>query len=70
MPTRDDLWLWVHEAVAALGGEASVVDVAKEIWNAHDGDIRKSGDLFYTWQYDMRWAAQRLREQGKLKLNG
>lgn len=70
MPTRDDLRLWVYEAVAALGGEASVVEVAKEIWDRHEKDLRKSGDLFFTWQYDIRWAAQRLREQGKLRLNG
>jgi len=25
------------------------------------------GDLFYTWQYDMRWAATKLRRDGKLK---
>ncbi|SDW39046.1 hypothetical protein SAMN05444006_10397 [Allgaiera indica] len=29
-----------------------------------------SGDLFYTWQYDMRWAAQNLRGAGKLVLSG
>ena len=26
-----------------------------------------SGDLFYTWRYDIRWAAQTLRDSGVLK---
>jgi hypothetical protein len=26
-----------------------------------------SGDFFFTWQYDIRWAAQTLRDKGALK---
>ncbi len=43
-----------------------MVDVAKEIWREHETDLRSSGDLFYTWQYETRWAAQKLRDEGKL----
>jgi len=43
-----------------------VVDVAREIWQRHEADLRLSGDLFYTWQYDIRWAAQVLRNEGVL----
>mgnify|MGYP001086020374 CR=1 FL=1 len=60
---RDLLKDWVLQAVEAAGGEASPTDVAKHIWLHHERDLRDSGDLFYTWQYDMRWAAQKLRDQ-------
>lgn len=64
--SRDDLAAWVHEALRDHGGEASVLDVAKHIWAEHENDLKASGSLFYTWQYDMRWAAKRLRDEGKL----
>ncbi|MEI9990143.1 MAG: hypothetical protein WDM86_08900 [Rhizomicrobium sp.] len=61
MANRELLKNWVFDAVKALGGEAQVKDVARHIWENHEAELRKSGDLFYTWQYDMRWAAQHLR---------
>jgi hypothetical protein len=33
------------------------------LWKKHEPELRKSGDLFYTWQYGMRWAATELRKQ-------
>jgi hypothetical protein len=65
--TREDLQAVVLEAVKALGGSAPLVEVAKRIWSTHEQELRESGDLFYTWQYDMRWAAQKLRDDGALK---
>ena len=70
MATKSDLEGWVLKAVQDLGGEATVLDVAKELWQVHEHDLRASGDLFFTWQYDMRWAAQNLRGDGKLALLG
>lgn len=67
MATKYDLQTWVLEALEALGGSGTVVEVAKEIWQRHEADLRSSGDLFYTWQYDMRWAAQALRDTGRAK---
>lgn len=58
---------WVLEALHRLGGGAHYIIIAKYIWDHHENDLRKSGDLFYRWQYDMRWAAKVLRLQGKLK---
>lgn len=26
--------------------------------------LKKPGDMFYTWQYDMRWACTKLRKRG------
>ena len=58
---------WVREALLALGGRAKLVDVAKEIWSQHEDDLKNSRDLFYTWQYDMRWSATALRRAGIMK---
>ncbi|MGB3028369.1 hypothetical protein [Paradevosia shaoguanensis] len=68
MSRKDDLKNWVYEAVRRRG-EASVLDVAKDIWHAHEAEIHAFGDGFYTWQYDMRWAAQDLRAEGKLVIS-
>lgn len=67
MATKHDVTNWVVDALQALGGRASLVGVAKEIWRHHDLDLRSSGDLLYTWQYDMRWSANVLRNKGVLK---
>ena len=66
MTDRQDLREWVLSALISLGGEAQVVDVAKHIWQHHEAELRRAGDLFFTWQYDMRWAAKRLRDEGRL----
>lgn len=67
MATKQDLRDWVVEALHELGGSGSVVEVAQVIWRRHELDLRNSGDVFYTWQYDMRWAAQSLRGSGRLR---
>lgn len=67
MAKKRDLQQWVLDALALKGGRASLVDVAKEIWKGHEKELIRSGDLFYTWQYDARWAASQLREQGLIK---
>lgn len=67
MATKEDLQDWVAEAIRSLGGSARLVDVAKHIWNVHESDLRESGNLFFTWQYDMRWAANQLRRKHILK---
>ncbi len=61
---------WVIEALGELGGKGSVVQVAEHIWKHHENDLRAQGDLFYTWQYAMRWAAQVAQHEGKLSKAG
>lgn len=68
MTYRDKLQLWTRESLGKLGGEAPINDVAKQIWLDHENDLRQAGDAFYSWQYDMRWAAQNLRRKGALGL--
>jgi len=58
---------WVVDALVALGGTGTIVDVGKYIWEHHEDDLRGSGDMFYTWQYDIRWAKQQLRDSGILE---
>lgn len=64
--SKVDLKRWILEAIELKGGSATVTEVAKDIWEHHEAELRASGDLFFTWQYDMRWAAQSLRGEGKL----
>jgi hypothetical protein len=64
---KHDLKDWVAEALRARGGSARLVSVAKYIWQHHEEELRASGDLFYTWQYDMRWGATLLRKEGTMK---
>ncbi len=67
MRSDADLEEWILAALRANKGAASIVDIAKHIWENHETELRQSGDLFYTWQYRMRWAAQRLQHAGKLR---
>lgn len=67
MSRSNQLMPWIVEALTALGGSGSVIDVSRIVWERHEEDLRASGDLFYSWQYDIRWAAQKLRDSGTLK---
>jgi hypothetical protein len=64
--TKHDLPKIVEEALSHSSGQASIIDVARFIWQQHEADLRNAGDLFFTWQYDMRWAATKLRAEGKM----
>ncbi len=66
MTHREKLQLWVREALGELGGEAPINAVAKRIWLSREKDLKQAGDHFYSWQYDIRWAAQKLRDAGAL----
>ncbi len=67
MANKQTLQAWVLDAVRLMGGSAAPLAVAKHIWTHHEDALRESGDLFYTWQYDMRWEAQKLRNAGVLR---
>lgn len=67
MTSRSELKGWVLEALRENGGASDVVGVAKYIWSHHEQELRDSADLFFTWQYDIRWAAKRLRDEGLMK---
>ena len=67
MANREDMCAWVEVAVKRLGGSASIVEVAEELWSTHEDELRESGRLLFTWQYDMRWCALVLRKRGFLR---
>ena len=69
MATNETLKIWILQALASLG-PAPVPRIAQYIWENHEAKLRSSGDLFYTWQYAMRWAGQVLQQEGKLSKNG
>lgn len=52
------------QCLTELGGEADIVTVCKYFWKHYEVELQKSGDLLYTWQYDIRWAATELRKTG------
>ena len=54
MATKHDLRDWVLEAPTDLEGSGSVTDVSRVVWEHHEQELRASGDLFHTWQYDIR----------------
>jgi len=64
---RSKLKEWVIDALQALGGSAQIVPICKHIWENHQGELSASGEFFYIWQYEMRWAGQKLQNEGMLK---
>ena len=65
--TKKDLPEELHKILKALGGRGSIIDICKAFWDLNKNDVESSGDLFYTWQYDIRWAATNLRQSLKMK---
>ncbi|KAA1286929.1 hypothetical protein BVZ28_12560 [Alcaligenes faecalis] len=72
MVTRELMRAWVVLALQANEEKkAFPKDVARYIWENYKNELMRSGDMLYTWQYDVRWAAQDLRNSGVLKpVNG
>ena len=50
-----------------MGGQTNIIDVCKFVWDHYQEELQKSGNLFYTWQYDIRWAATELRKAKRMK---
>ena len=67
MATREDMKGWVIRALKSSGGKSWPKDVAKFIWDHYEPELKRSGSLLHTWQYDARWAAQSLRNDGTMK---
>lgn len=63
---RNTMTVWVLEALQNLGGKGKVLEVCKNVWANHGEEIKSSGDMFFIWQYEIRWAADKLRKQGKI----
>lgn len=63
MLKKSDLPQILHKTLLILGGRASIIDVFKQVWQVYQKDLEESSSLFYTWQYDIRWAATYLRKK-------
>jgi hypothetical protein len=66
MAKKAHLQRWLVESLQSRGGSASPVNVCRDVWQMHEPELRMSGDLFYTWQHDIRGAAEKLRDAGVL----
>ena len=64
---RQDLPDRLENTIRSIGGKGTIVEICKAFWNKYEKELRISGDLFYTWQYDIRWAATELRKSKKMK---
>ena len=64
--TKDMLPDLLYDVLQGMGGRGKIVPVCKKFWAKHENELENSGDLFYTWQYDIRWAATTLRKTGRM----
>ncbi len=64
---KEDLPELLEATISNLGGRGTIVEICKAFWAENEKELRNSGDLFYTWQYDIRWAATSLRKSGVMK---
>ena len=67
MLIKKDLQALVIEALEANGGSARIPIVCKYVWENYEDELKQSGELFYTWQSDIRWAVNSLRKKRALK---
>ena len=67
MATKEDMKDWIVQCLNSREGKGWPREVCKYVWENYEVQLRESGDLLYTWQYDIRWAAQKLRNEGILK---
>ncbi len=67
MALRDDMEPWLIDALRRSGGAGKILDLAKDIWDHHESDIKATAHGLYNWQYEMRWCGQALQKKGKMK---
>jgi hypothetical protein len=65
--TRQDLPDLLYTTIKSLGGSAEMQVIFEKFWEVYSKELEKSGELFYTWNYDIRWAATKLRKENRLK---
>ena len=67
MAKKEDLIDWLVEALKTHNGKATIIQVCEFVWDKYENELRSSGSLFYTWQYDIRWAATHLRKNNIMR---
>lgn len=64
MIQKSDLPLILEMILLRLGGKANILTVFKEFYKLFGSNLTEDNPLFYTWNYDIRWAATKLRKEG------
>lgn len=59
---KQELPKLLHKILIEMGGQGEIVSISKLFWDKYEKELRESFNLFYTWQYDIRWAATKLRK--------
>lgn len=65
--TRKDLPEILYQILKDLGGRATMMQVFRQFWKRYKAKLNEADDIFYTWNYDIRWAATQLRKENKMK---
>ncbi|MBT9448783.1 hypothetical protein ICN84_01690 [Akkermansia glycaniphila] len=65
--TRKDLPNILYQLLQKLGGKASMMTIFREFWKVYGNQLSPTDDMFYTWNYDIRWAATQLRQQKRMR---
>jgi len=63
---RNDFMPLIMAALIANGGSLKISEVCEYVWTHNNQKIMLS-QVLYTWQYDIRWAANELRRQNFIK---
>lgn len=63
---RNDFLPLIIAALIANGGSLKISDVCEYVW-IHNNQRIMTSKVLYTWQYDIRWAANELRRQEVIK---
>lgn len=62
-----DFDLALVKTLGRLGGSATPLAASRMLFKRYEKRLRKSGDVFYTWQGDLKAVATRLRKMEVLK---
>lgn len=59
---------WLVEALTKTGPTTTPLQVAQQVWAHHEDDLRSAGDTLFTWQLDLRAAAEAMSAEGTLTI--
>lgn len=64
---KEMLQEWLTDILIDRNGEATIIEICIDIWDKYEDILRDEGELFYTWQYDVRWVASDMRKRGLME---
>lgn len=65
--SRNDLIELIVVAIRDAGGSANIAQIGRYVWDNYEAELRNSGDFFYKWQYELRWASDVLVREKRIK---